>query len=385
MKKIIIILLTITLMGCQDYSELNKLAIVTAVGIDKEDEKYEVSVLIANSPKTNSSNKEGEAKTTVYKAKGNTVAQAIKGIDLKSPKELYFSHVNSVIISKEIGKEGFLKVSDFLMRNPETRNRFYLLQIDNEKASTALKVLSPLESYPSQSIATLIESSQNSRDAGLAASYSNFIGRVLEKGYEPIMSTIKINGDPAKGSKQSNLETSEPLTYLSLGPIAIYKSDKLVNTTSQKETEIIQILLNETKEITYGFKYKNENISIFSNMTKTKINIKNKNHALIDVNINGDIYEISDNINLNDYKEIEKINKKWNKTIKKDIEKLIQKLQNDYQSDILGIGNLIYKKYPKYFNNINWVDKFKNLKIDVNVKTEIISSGSLTKVIKEDK
>ena len=380
MKKYILILL-LFISGCQNYSELNQLAIVTAAGIDKDKGKYEVSVLIANSPKVNSSNKEGEAKTTVYKAKGKTIGEAIKMIELKSPKELYFSHINCIIISNEIGKEGFLKVADYFMRNPETRNRFYLLQIDKGKSSDVLKIISPLESYPSQSIKTLIESSQTSSNIGDSASYSNFIGKTIQKGYDPIMTTIKINGDKDKGSKQSNLETTEPNTYLSMGPIAIYKNDKLISLSSNKETELIRVINNENKELNYNFKYKGKNVNMFSNMTKTSVKLINKNFINVDIYIKGDIFETDSNVNLNNYKEVYKINKKWQKNVKKDVKKLIDKIKHKWKSDIFGFGNMVYKKYPDHYKNF----KLDKIKVNVKVKTEIISTGSLTKVIKEDK
>lgn len=380
MKKYILILLLL-LSGCQNYSELNQLAIVTAAGIDKDKGKYEVSVLIANSPKVNSSNKEGEAKTTVYKAKGKTIGEAIKMIELKSPKELYFSHINCIIISDEIGKEGFLKVADYFMRNPETRNRFYLLQIDKGKSSDVLKIISPLESYPSQSIKTLIESSQTSSNIGDSASYSNFIGKTIQKGYDPIMTTIKINGDKDKGSKQSNLETTEPNTYLSMGPIAIYKNDKFKRLSSNKETELIRVINNENKELNYNFKYKGKNVNMFSNMTKTSIKLIDKKNINVDIYIKGDIFETDSNVNLNNYKEVYKINKKWQKNVKKDVKKLIDKIKYKWKSDIFGFGNMVYKKYPDHYKNF----KLDKIKVNVRVKTEIISTGSLTKVVKEDK
>jgi len=70
--------------GCNDYAELNTLSIVTAMAIDKDDENYKLSVLIANTPKTQTSSKEGEAQTTVYDGKGKTIAEAIKVIDKKT-------------------------------------------------------------------------------------------------------------------------------------------------------------------------------------------------------------------------------------------------------------------------------------------------------------
>ena len=42
MKKIFLLILSLLLCGCGNYSELNKLSIVTAVALDKNDDKYEL-------------------------------------------------------------------------------------------------------------------------------------------------------------------------------------------------------------------------------------------------------------------------------------------------------------------------------------------------------
>ena len=105
MKKIFLLILSLLLCGCGNYSELNKLSIVTAVALDKNDDKYEVSFLIANSPKAQTSSKEGEAKTTVYSGTGKTIPEAAQSIDQISPKKLYFGHINVVVISEDIVKK----------------------------------------------------------------------------------------------------------------------------------------------------------------------------------------------------------------------------------------------------------------------------------------
>ena len=382
MKKIIILIICILITGCNDYVELNKLSIVTAIAIDKNKDNYEVTLLIANSPKSNTTSKEGEAKTTIYKSTGKTIAQTIKKIDKKTPKQLYFSHVNVVIISEEIGKEGFFKIADWLIRHPQTRNRFYLMQINENKASDVLKIISPLESFPSQSIATLVESNKNSKSTGDSASYSNFIGRILQQGYEGIMPTIKINGNIKEGSKQKNIETAEPKTYLSLGPLAIYKNDKLVKTTNNKETEIIQIINNEAKELIYDLKYNNKKINIYSNNIKTKIDIKNAKEIDIYIKGQGTINEISGYINLN--KIIKNIEKEWNKNLKKSTQKLIKKIKEEYQSDIFGFGNMIYKNYPNKWEKIKNKNYLKQIKINMHTNLKINSAGSLIKTLKGD-
>ena len=67
MKNKVILLFLCLLMacGCSNYRELDDLAIITAIAIDKSGDEYELSFLIANSPKAQTSSKEGEATTTV--------------------------------------------------------------------------------------------------------------------------------------------------------------------------------------------------------------------------------------------------------------------------------------------------------------------------------
>ena len=392
MKKLILIITTliisVILTGCGGYEELNNLSIVTAVAFDKTDDEYELSFLIANSPKAQTSAKEGEAKTTVYTGKGKTIAEASKDIEQIVPKQVYLGHINVVVISEDIAKDGFLKIADWLLRNPQTRKKFYLLQAKDEKAKNILKIVSPLESFPSQSIATLIESNSETKSIATSITYSNFISQILEKGYDPVLPSITINGNVKEGSNEKNLETTEPESYLVLGPLAIYKGDKLEGFSTTKESWAINVLKGDSKEINYNVKYQNENISIETSSLKSNIKIIDEKNIEITISGVGDIYNINNKIDIQDYKEINKIEKTWMKSLKKDLSKVIKKVQNKYKADIFGFGNLIYKNNPKTWKKLekDWNSKYfpkLNVKIKTNLKIE--ATGSLINTIKEDK
>ena len=392
MKKLILIITTliisVTLTGCGGYEELNNLSIVTAVAFDKTDDEYELSFLIANSPKAQTSAKEGEAKTTVYTGKGKTIAEASKDIEQIVPKQVYLGHINVVVISEDIAKDGFLKIADWLLRNPQTRKKFYLLQAKDEKAKNILKIVSPLESFPSQSIATLIESNSETKSIATSITYSNFISQILEKGYDPVLPSITINGSVKEGSNEKNLETTEPESYLVLGPLAIYKGDKLKGFSTKEESWAINVLKGDSKEINYNVKYQNENISIETSSLKSTIKIIDEKNIEITISGVGDIYNINNKIDIQDYKEINKIEKAWSSSLKKDLTKVIKKVQNKWQADIFGFGNLIYKNNPNTWEKLekNWNSKyFPHLNIKVKTDLKIDATGSLLNTIKEDK
>ena len=392
MKKFTIIIITfiiaITLTGCGGYEELNNLSIVTAVAFDKTDDEYELSFLIANSPKAQTSAKEGEAKTTVYTGKGKTIAEASKDIEQIVPKQIYLGHINVVVISEDIAEDGFLKIADWLLRNPQTKKKFYLLQAKDVSAKNILKIVSPLESFPSQSIATLIESNSETKSIAASITYSNFIAQILEKGYDPVLPSITIKGDVEEGSNEKNLETTEPESYLVLGPLAIYKGDKLEGFSNEKESWAINVLKNEAKEVNYNVKYQNQDISIETSSLKSDIKIIDENNIEITISGVGDIYNINNQIDIQNYKEINKIEKTWSKSLKKDLSKVVKKVQSKYKADIFGFGNLIYKNDPKTWEKLEkeWNSKyFPNLNVKIKTNLKISATGSLVKTIKEDK
>ena len=159
MKKLIIIPIILILTGCWNYNELNNLAITTGIAIDKKEEKYEVTYLISNAKKNEISAKEGEAGTTTYRGIGDTIQEAINDIELKMPFEPYNGHLVITVISDEVAKEGIENILDYLARDTESRNFFYILLSKDVQAKNILEIISPLQTFPSQTIASDIETS----------------------------------------------------------------------------------------------------------------------------------------------------------------------------------------------------------------------------------
>ena len=114
MKKIIIIILsTLLLTGCFNYTELNKMAIVSSIGIDRKSDKYEVTVQIMNAKESDET--EG-SQVSVYTEKGTTIMEALRKISLRSPRKLNGSHLSKLVLSKEVSKENIIDILDAFER-----------------------------------------------------------------------------------------------------------------------------------------------------------------------------------------------------------------------------------------------------------------------------
>lgn len=387
-NKIILLFVCIFMVcGCSNYRELDDLAIITAIAIDKSDDgKYELSFLIANSPKAQTSSKEGEATTTVFSGKGKTLTEAANSVDSKSPKTLYYGHINVAIISEEIAKEGFLEIADWLLRSPETRKQFYLMQAKDSDAKDILKIVEPLEATPSQSITSLIESNINSQSITTTVSYSPFIEKILEKGHDPILPSVSINGKVSKGSSEKNLEKTAPSAYLKLDDTAIFREDKFIGYVGKNDSQSINVINDDVHELKIDFKYKEDDIVFTSNNIKTSIDLVSFNHFKINVKGGGFVSEINGKITLEDPKVVKKLERALEKQLNKQLRKTLNKLQNELKCDVFGFGNRLYGKYPKRWKKIEnkWNNEYyPKLKIDVNSNLDIDSSGSLNRSIEE--
>ena len=237
MKKILLLIpLFFLTTGCWNYRELNKLAIATAIAVDKADNGYEVSILIANGKNAQTSPKEGQSQNVVYSGKGPTISRALRQIELLIPKQIYIGHLGVVVISDKVAKDGLKNTLDFFVRNPESVKRFYIILSKDDKAKDVIKTLSPLESFPGQSIASNISISNESQAISTSITYSKFIENYLKKGKEPVLPTITIVGKEKEGEKNKILETSSPKAKTKLDKLGIFKKDKLLGYISKNES-----------------------------------------------------------------------------------------------------------------------------------------------------
>jgi len=381
-KLILLCILPFLLTGCWNYRELNERAITTAMAVDKVDEGYKVSILIANSKSSQVSSKEGESQTIVYSETGKSITEAIKRINLKSPKQVYIGHLNVIVVSEDIAKENMNNVLDYFLREPESVKRFFLIIAKDVDASDVIEILSPLESFPAQNIYSNIKMSSESQALSPSITYSKFVENVLKIGINPTLPTITIVGDIEDGKKEESLQQSTPDATIKLDKLAIFKKQNLLGYATEDESRGINIINNKVKNTTTTFKYNDKYISIVLEEIKVTRNIEFINNEPV-INIKyksvGALREISNSINLSDPEIIIKLEQETEKAISLLMNKGINAAQNVYKSDIFGFGNMIYKKNPDYYLNIeDWDnDYFPNLKINVDVNIELKTKGSL--------
>lgn len=376
-KIIIITIICFILTGCYDYNELNELAIANGISIDLKDDKYLVSILISNSHKNNSSNEENQATTSLFQGEGKTLDEAITNLELTLPKKLYLGHINIIIISEEYAKTGIYNLFDYFTRNPELLKKMYLAISKDVDAYKTLATISPLEMFSSKNIISNIDTNNKEVGNTYPVLYSEALFKYVEQGLEFVIPTISLTGEKEESTKEENIKNPIAKSHLIILNLSAFKDDKFILYADNEESKGINILTNNIKKT----EIIEDKFTASINNVKCKVDFKlhdNKPIITIDTKFSYKIIYVDKNYNI----ESKKIRKEVNKTINKHIESYINKaldLTIKNNTDVIGLGNKIYKNDPKYYNK-NKDNYLQEITFKININSELESSGEITKI-----
>ncbi len=380
MKKIVIIMIMLlictTISGCWDYREVNSLAILSAIGIDKADDpdKILLTAQIINSANISTPGGGGSSDGEAYfnvSSEANTVFEAIRILTHKIDRKLYGSHMKALIISKEMAENGISPYIDLFVRDPEPRNDMYII-ISEVKAADILNIKPQMEQINGNYIHKLLET-QFSASESVAVTLQNFVTSIMNEKTSPVSSIIRIE----KGK-------------LDIGGAAVFKEKKYVGNLNERETRGLLWVLNKVDGgilVAKGFS-EGDKISFETIKSSSKIEPVIKNDEIaIDIKIKDKsrVGEISGCIDLQSELRLESMKKRNATVIKNEVKAAIKKAK-EYKTDIFGFGEEVHKKYPDKWYNIkdNWDILFSELKINIIVEADIKRSGMIVKCLKSE-
>lgn len=338
MKKIIFLSFIIMLLcGCYDYRELNDMSIVSGIGIDYVDNEYQVSLEITNSSKDGSST---EVETVIVTGKDENISEAFNKSKNMSDKDVYLEHIELLVISEELATKGLGECLDYIIRDTSINNNYFVVVSDDPS-----KILSTEEENKrmSEVIVNTVKYAQGNSDID---DLDILVSKFITNKEDIALPYVSLN--------DKNIEYKE---------IAYFDKDKMVGKIDYK---------------IYSFLLLDSNNVLFSSLGNT-INVYKKNidinvldnKFVINIDVNGQVKEISNNIDLKDesfYSRLENlINKKIEDEVKLFIDTIIER-----DSDLLGFKDLYYKKYKR---NIN------SFKYDIKVNTIINKNGTIYEVL----
>lgn len=390
MKKILITLSFIFICcGCYNYKELNDLAITSAIGIDKTDDGYKVTAQVVNTQKEGTdNNSSSDPKIIVYEHTSKTVQEAVRYMVLESPKRLYPNHMQVIIISEDVAKDGILESLDLFFRDSELQKNFYVLISKDVSANQILKTLTPADSIVSSNIKKSLESDSSYLGITELVTYDELINTYLNPNKEISLPSVTLKGKKKGSDKIDNIEQSDSSTKVVLSQMAIFKDDKMIGYLDDKQSIALSFIKGKINNTIIKYKCNGGYVVVETTNSKSSINVDNKGNFRIKISGDAAINEVSCDINLENDNSISKINKQVNKEIKKNVNNTIKYVKNNYNSDIFNFLDILYKNQYSLYKKISndwYKDKFKDSKIDIDVDIKVIEKGNTLKVIKNEK
>lgn len=347
MKKIILILLLLTLTGCKDYTEINDLAIVSGIIIDYVDNKYEItSELIIN---------DKESELQILTTKSTSIDEAIKEMSKLTNKKVFIPHLKVLIITDNILKSD-IDYYDYFLRNSKSSMNFFVYYTNSNIKDKIFRINDKTALH----IEKMLEFNKQIFSSSTPLSFIDLVYKKLEPGVDIIYPRIEI----VNNNEKDILYLSNQISY---------QNNKIIEFT-ENESITYNILTNTIDKSSITVKCDNETFTMQIQDIKTKYKWKN-NIFNINTNLDAKITDYECKYDLNDINSLKKLEKLSKDYMNDEINNLVNKTKKD-NNDILGIENYIYKhdkNYNKKTFNLNNIEN----KNDITVN--IISTGEIRK------
>lgn len=366
---------TLFLSGCWNYREIDMLAVVAGIAIDKSvtGDQYLLTVETVDI----TGGREAIKRSNTITAAGDTLLDAEKNIASISGKRLYFAHARAAVLSRESAEEGAVKVIDWLARNVELREDIEVLVSQEPTAKEILETGSKTDQIASFELEKVLKNEKNIAGAPQKELWKliNEFGRSGISAVVPAVSLKEVNGR----------------TLPSVLGTAVFKGDRLAGFLDDDDTKgmlFIQnkiqggVLVQNGDNKNYGTKV---SLKIINNTTRLKPVAKDgKVEISIDIKTTAAIDEIEGTENYIDEPGRLMLEKKAEENLKISIENLVKEVQTRYNSDIFGFGAKIKADLPGVWKETGprWEQKFKDVKVSVHPEIIIKNSAAFSQPLK---
>ena len=378
MKKVILLIFfTFICTGCYNYKELNELGIVSAMGISKDGDLYNLDIQLVN---VLDSEKSGLNKSpiTVISGQGETIFEAARSMNKKTSKVFFLADVDYVFLDQSVLNDGLDEIMDFLIRDTRLSLNFLVVTSTENKS---LDILSSISHFDTNSANNLYDAIMNSetRYGGINSLHvRELINNYYAKGKYTIFPNVYIK-DTSKSSENDSLEDSKSESYVEVKNMVFFKDKEAIELTDE-ETKGVNFLRNKIKNATLTIECDGGYFTIETLESKMKLKSKlNIDQINVKGNVGAEIVYYGCKDNLDNTDVLKSISKKAEKEVESYITKAFNKSKK-YNYDFLGLGNYIYKNNYKYFDfeNKDWnKDGLNKLNLKYNIDVSLYKQGNL--------
>ncbi|MFB9276698.1 Ger(x)C family spore germination protein [Cohnella cellulosilytica] len=389
----LLLALALLLSGCWSRRELNELAVVVAMGVDLHRSGYKVTAQIVNFKEASKNTSSDVMSVVTYQAIGESVPEALQRMLGEVPRQLYLSHLRVMVFGEALARRGLTEVLDFVARNHQFRTDFPMLVAHRSEASDVLKVVTPIDNIPANSLFSSILVSSKKWAATGRVTLQQFVARLDLEGSDPVLSGVEVIGDKTKGTTDAIWHTLKPNTLLRHSGLAVFKRDKLVGWLEEQGSKTVNYLLNDVSTTNTTFKCPDDEkrtISMQLQRVESEIEVVLRGEELTGFNVRvraeANLDSVQCPIDMGKPDSIPAIERKLEERIVQVFDRHVGKVQKQFNVDIFGLGEVLHRRHPKIWKKYkrDWDEHFKETPVTVQANVKLRRVGSIVQPLKKD-
>ncbi|HEX3048131.1 MAG TPA: Ger(x)C family spore germination protein [Bacillota bacterium] len=358
--------------GCWDQVELEKRAVIVAIGIDKAEQAGEITLTLQSvipnrliPPIYGGGNPQQRA-VRVVSTSGKTILEALKNYKQQTNNPPFLQENQLLIIGEDLARDGVGPFIDFFIRSPESRTRAWVL-VSKGKASDVINWQSEARRIPADYIDEMIHS-RNSVATFEVEDIHHFILKLANQSSSPSTAGIELVPKEANQSPEVRLFGT-----------AVFKKDKLAGWLNYRETSGLLWIINEFR---YGILETSfpgkpaQKVALQIIRARAEVDPELNNGRIyikLKITADGTLGEQSGKIKLTDKATMRSLEKKAATEIRKEVQAALNKSQKEFNSDVFGFGEEIDRKFPQRWKTLRqgWEEEFPMLQVFVFTKVKI--------------
>ena len=395
-RKILLVCLLICsavgLTGCWDKKEFNKISMVSAMAVDKENDEYILTVQIMM-PKNL---QEGGENSPIWilKGHGQTLQAAVDDLNDRSPRKMNWGHMNVVILGESTLKEDIHKALDFFVRGQEFRRRNYFLAAEGE-AAEILEATPDLAELNTFYLYSMIEDQAARVNRSMVTLNDVLIGLYTE-GRDLYLPRVRLvdkdsvlENNQAGGEEASGQESQQPKEgggqkkgekLLELNGGALIGQDHLVKWVDQQWQNgfywVYGNISGGSVTVAHPLGEKDDLLGIQVVGSKSHISLSKEQPLTMKVEVKAELNALEDtrqdvgtamNRTNEDVKALEKA---FDEKVKQDILAALKSAQ-EANVDAFGFGQFIQAFHPDVAKTLDWDHYFEQMQFEVEVKSKL--------------
>lgn len=366
------------LTGCFDRRELDTIAIVVGVGLDKgKEDKVRVTLQIVNVGAGEESDPQSASATAssfiTISGEGPAVNYAIWRMESTVSRAIYLAHNNIIVIGEELAKEGVAEALDFFVRASEARMTVSILVAEGEARELLSAKTANFEQLPSVEIQTLARYQKITSTAPIVSEI-DFVTSIIGQAGDAFAPLIRVE------------EGEEGQLYRIAGT-AVFQSDKMVGKLNEDETQGMLHIQNRYKQGVVFVTVEDTPATIEIDEAQTQLRPEVFTDGTIcmhmKVNITAGLGDQGSGVNLFTPDNMEKVKTAVADAVRQQIDMAVEKAR-EYKADIFGFGQKLSRYYPNQWKDLEgqWEAVFPEVQYDVEVNVVTKLSGRTTTFIK---